>query len=51
MATRDVVLAVASLYEDELQDETCYKYKGLLDGLFERRENAEDVRATIARNM
>ena len=50
-ATRDVVLAVASLYEDETQDETFYEYEGLVDGLFGRSENADDVRATISRNM
>ena len=51
LVTRDVVSAVASLYEDEIQDETFYEYKGLVDGLFERHENADDVRATMARNM
>ena len=49
--TRNVVSAFGTLYEDEIQDETFYEYKELVDGLFERRENAEDVRATIARNM
>ena len=51
LVTKDVVSAVAALYEDELQDETFYEYDGLVDGLFERSENAEAVRATITRNM
>ena len=51
LVTRDVVSAVASLYEDEIQDEKFYEYEGLVDGLFERREHADDVRATMARNM
>ena len=51
LVTRDVVSAVASLYEDEIQDESFYEYKGLVDGMFERSENADDVRATMARNM
>ena len=49
--TRNVVSAVALLYEDEIQDETFYKYEGFVDCLFERRENSDDVRATMARHM
>ena len=48
---RDVVLAIGKLYEDEIKDESFYEYKGLVYGLFERCENADDVRGTIARKM
>ena len=49
--TRDIVTAVGSLYEDEIENETFYEFEGLVDGLFERAENSDDVRGTMARFM
>ena len=43
----DIVRVIDVLYKDELQDDSFYMHKGLIDGLFERKENADDVRATI----
>ena len=51
LVTRDVVSAIGTLYEDATQDELFNDDKRLVDSLFERSENADDVRATIARNM
>ena len=36
--TKDVVLAIGTLYEDEIQYESLYEYEGLFDGLVERSE-------------
>ena len=49
--TRDIVTAIASLYEEEIDDGSFYTFEGLVDGLFERPENTENVRETMARNM
>ena len=43
--------AVGSLYEEEIENETFYEFEGLVDGLFERTENSDDVRETMARFM
>ena len=51
LLTRDIVTAVGSLYEDEIDNETFYEFEGLVDGLFERVENTDDVRETMARFM
>ena len=51
LVTRDVVSAIGSLYEEEIQDGTFYEYEGLVDGVFERSENTNDVRETMTRNM
>ena len=42
---------VGSLYEEEIENETFYEFEGLVDGLFERAENSDDVRETLARFM
>ena len=47
LLTMDIVRVIDVLYKDELQDDSFYMHKGLIDGLFERKENADDVRATI----
>ena len=49
--TRDIVTAIASLYEEEIDDGSFYTFKGLVDGNFERPENTENVRETMVRNM
>ena len=51
LATRDVVSAIGTLYEDEIQDGSFYEYGGLVDGVFERSKNANDVKETMARNV
>ena len=51
LVTRDVLLAIKAVYEDEIQDQCFYKCERLVDGLFERSANANDVRGTIARNV
>ena len=51
LVTRDIVSAIGSLYEEEIQDGTFYEYEGLVDGVFERSENTNDVRDTMTRNM
>ena len=49
--TKDIVTRVGSLYEEEIEDGTFYEFEGLVDGLFERAENVQNVRETMARNM
>ena len=49
--TRDIVTAVGSLYEEEIENEMFYEFEGIVDGLFERAENSDDVRETMARFM
>ena len=51
VVTRDVVTFIGALYEDEIQDGSFYMFEGLINGLFERTENTNDVRATMARHM
>ena len=49
--TRDIVTAISSLYEEEIEDGTFYNFEGLVEGLFERSKNTENVRETMARHM
>ena len=49
--TWHIVTAVGSLHEEEIENETFYELEGLVDGLFERAENSDDVRETMVRFM
>ena len=51
LLTKDIVTAIGSLYEEEIEDETFYEFEGLVDGLFERAENIDNVRETLAGHM
>ena len=51
LLTRNIVTVVGSLYEEEIENEMFYEFEGLVDGLFEKVENTDDVRETMARFM
>ena len=51
LLTTDIVTAVGFLYEEKIENEMFYEFEGLVDGLFERAENSDDVRETMARFM
>ena len=51
LVTRDVVMSIGALYEDEIQDGSFYMYEGLIDGLFEKDKNTNDVTGTMGRHM
>ena len=51
LLTKDIVTAIGSLYEEEIEDETFYEFEGLVDGLFERAENIDNARETLAGHM